>query len=69
MEWRRFRLEFIKKHPICSEEDCDDPTVDVDHVVSLRDGGKRLDETNCRAFCHRHHSARTGRDQVKVGRG
>ncbi len=65
-EWRKFRLSYLRKFPKCCE--CDEPATDVDHIIGLRDGGAKLDEENCRAFCHRHHSQRTGRDQVKVGR-
>lgn len=67
-EWRRFRLWFIKLNPMCCVEDCGEKTTDVDHIKSLVDGGGKLDPENCRPFCHRHHSQRTGRDQVKVGR-
>ena len=67
-EWRKFRLEFIKLNPICSVSGCEELAKDVDHIRSLSDGGEKLDFNNLRSFCHRHHSQRTGRDQVKVGR-
>lgn len=67
-EWRKCRLNFIKLNPICSVPECNELTKDVDHKVALSDGGAKLDFDNLRAYCHRHHSQRTGRDQVKVGR-
>ncbi len=65
-EWRTFRGNFLAKFPKCIE--CGDFATDVDHIKSLREGGNKLDETNCRSMCHRCHSRRTGRDQVNVGR-
>lgn len=67
-EWRKIRLEFLKLNPICSLDGCEEKAKDVDHVIGLRDGGDKLNFNNLRAFCHRHHSQRTGRDQVKVNR-
>lgn len=63
--WRSFALNFLKKNPICSENGCEDLATDVDHIIALVDGGEKFDEKNLRGLCHRHHSARTGRDQVK----
>jgi 5-methylcytosine-specific restriction protein A len=68
VEWRKCREEFLKLNPICEISNCDEKATDVDHIVGLREGGAKLDFNNLRAFCHRHHSQRTGRDQVKVGR-
>ncbi len=68
VEWRKTRLEFLRLNPICCVDDCLEPATDVDHIVSLRDGGSKLDFENLRSFCHPHHSQRTGRDQVKVNR-
>lgn len=67
-QWRAFSLWFKKLNPICCVDGCNEATTDVDHIISLRDNGPKFDPSNCRPFCHRHHSQRTGRDQVKVGR-
>ena len=56
----------LKLNPLCIE--CGEKATDVDHKVSLKDGGDKLNFDNLRSFCHRHHSQRTGRDQVKWNR-
>lgn len=69
-DWRRFRAAFLKVNPVCCIPGCGQPATDVDHIKSLREGGRRLDPNNCRPMCHPHHSARTMRDQVpRGGRG
>jgi 5-methylcytosine-specific restriction enzyme A len=61
-EWRALRARFIATHPRCSV--CGEPTVDVDHRHSIRDRPElRLDESNLRPYCHKHHAQRTARDQ------
>jgi 5-methylcytosine-specific restriction protein A len=62
-EWRAFREDFLRRYPWCSIEGCPEPATDVDHIVALRDGGKRFDPANCRPMCHPHHSARTIADR------
>ena len=64
-EWKRFRVVFLRKNPVCCVDSCSEPATDVDHVRPLSEGGAKLDENNLRAMCHPHHSQRTGRDQVK----
>lgn len=64
-EWKKFRREFIKENPICDVVDCFEPVSDVHHIRSLRDGGNKLDKSNCQGLCHRHHSQVTGKYQVK----
>lgn len=59
--WERVRAAFLAAHPRCGQ--CGAPAVDVDHVRAISDGGARLDPANLRPFCHKCHSARTGRDQ------
>ena len=68
VEWQKTRVMFLKYNPNCSVIDCEEKATDVDHVIGIRDGGNKLDFNNLRSFCHRHHSQRTGRDQVRVGR-
>jgi hypothetical protein len=62
--WEAFRADFLKLNPKCCIAHCAAPATDVDHIVSLRQGGARLDPRNCRPMCHAHHSQRTMRDQV-----
>lgn len=67
-DWKRVRAEFLLANPMCSEPNCEEFATDVDHIISLADGGERLDPKNLRSFCHSHHSQRTNRDQVKWNR-
>lgn len=63
-DWFRFRAKFLKAYPRCSEPGCTEPATQVDHIKSVREHPElRLVHTNCRSFCHPHHSARTARDQ------
>ena len=66
-EWRRFRAEFLQRHPTCCIEGCSLLATDIDHIIGLHDGGLRFDPGNCRPMCHRCHSQRTARDQVPRG--
>ncbi|MFO1080845.1 MAG: HNH endonuclease [Reyranellaceae bacterium] len=60
--WRKVRRQFLERHPICCE--CSAPATDADHVRSVRERPDlRLSWSNLRPYCHRHHSARTARDQ------
>jgi len=67
-DWQRFRAWWLSQHPLCVEcerEGRVEVATDVDHVVSIAEAPeRRLDPTNVRSLCHRHHSARTMRDQV-----
>lgn len=67
--WRRARAAYLAEHPLCCVCHAETPprltvaTV-VDHIVSIADAPHlRLDASNLRAMCVRHHNQRTGRDQ------
>lgn len=63
-EWRRLRGQFLFHHPDCSVHGCRVPAADVDHIKDVRYHPQlRLEWSNLRAYCHRHHSQRTARDQ------
>ena len=65
--WRRFRASFLHEHPLC--EDCmeqgfyDTQATEVHHIRKLRDGGARLDPSNCKALCKSCHQKRTARGE------
>lgn len=67
--WRRFRLRFLREHPLCA--DCLEerprrvtPATDVHHVARLRDRPDLMYvESNLRALCGAHHDGRTARGQ------
>jgi 5-methylcytosine-specific restriction endonuclease McrA len=63
-DWRRLRGLFLYHHPGCSVPGCSRPATDVDHIKDVRHHPNlRLEWSNLRAYCHRHHSQRTARDQ------
>lgn len=63
-EWRALRASFIADNPVCCVPGCGKPTVDVDHVDVIRDHPeRRLDPSNLRPMCHRHHAQHTAREQ------
>lgn len=60
--WRRFRDWYIKQHPLCQHCQADGfsvPSVIVDHVVELKDGGAPYDEGNAQALCRSCHNRKT----------
>ncbi len=64
-KWRRTRATYLRMHPVCEDErGCIEMATDVDHIDGLGPNGPQgHDEGNLRAYCHRHHSQRTARDQ------
>jgi 5-methylcytosine-specific restriction endonuclease McrA len=54
--WRRVRQRAITEHPFCS---CGAKAVAVDHVLSLAQGGVRLDARNLAPLCARCHGRKT----------
>jgi len=69
--WRRFRKWFLARHPLCemgcNAEGRTTAATDVDHIVSLAQGGAPLDESNVRAACHPCHSRHTATEQSGWG--
>ena len=62
--WTKLRAWWAKEHPLC--QDCEDEGLtvlmdEVDHVIPFN--GKhdplRLDATNLRSLCKRHHRLKT----------
>lgn len=67
-DWQRLREEHLARHPACAECGATG-AVDVDHVVPLREAPhRRLDPTNLRTLCRRHHNRVThGRANTPQG--
>ena len=65
--WRKFRLWFLKRHPICV--DCETEGIvraatEVHHVKKLKQFPElRLVESNVRGLCWPHHNIRTGKGE------
>ena len=70
-DWRKFRADYLSRHPLCVE--CERsgvlaPAAHVDHVRALVRGGDKYDESNLRALCHSCHSRKTAREDGSFGR-
>lgn len=61
-EWKRLRAAYRAKHPIC--EMCGvAPSVIVDHIVEISDGGDKYDERNYQALCLACHNKKTAKER------
>jgi 5-methylcytosine-specific restriction enzyme A len=59
--WGRLRAAFLRQYPLCY--DCQvighiRPAVLVHHIVSIRNGGDRLDKNNLISLCRECHARR-----------
>ena len=54
--WQRIRAEHLIMEPMCCE--CGSMASEVDHIISLRDGGTN-DHANLRSLCKPCHSRHT----------
>lgn len=66
--WRRLSKAFRLENPLCVmclEEDKIVAAEVVDHIITIRDDPtRRLDVTNLRSLCKRHHDQRTWFDTI-----
>lgn len=70
-QWRRFRLSYLRRHPLCVEcleQQRAVEAVHVDHVIALEKGGAKYDESNLQGLCPHHHSVKTCREDGGFGR-
>ena len=64
-EWKRKRQDYLIEHPFCVE--CmkygrlTKATL-VDHIIPIRMGGERLDDSNLQALCWSCHSSKSIRE-------
>jgi 5-methylcytosine-specific restriction protein A len=70
--WERLRKSYLARNPLCvlclEAGHIVQATV-ADHIIRVRDAPeRRLDESNLRPLCKRHHDAHTAR-QVGFARG
>jgi hypothetical protein len=63
-EWRALRARFLEHNPWCCVDGCMRRATDVDHIRSIRERPDlRLEWSNMRQMCHRHHSRVTALTQ------
>ena len=65
--WKRLRLMKIRRNPLCQAPGCTAPATDVDHIVSIADGGDDS-HGNLQALCHPCHSRKTAVQDGGFGR-
>ena len=63
-EWMRLRAQVLRTMPACA---CGRPATQVDHVVSLGQGGTHA-LANLRGICKRCHDAKTAREAAAARR-
>ena len=65
--WKRLRIIYLKRHPICENPFGYDhhvvPATDIDHIISRRNGGPDSFQ-NLQALCHSCHSQKTRLEQT-----
>lgn len=62
--WRRLRLMFLRRHPVCATDGCNAPALDVHHVIPRRERPDlAYSESNLQALCHECHSRHTATDE------
>lgn len=62
--WNRLRVMILKREPICRR--CKNQlAVMVDHIVSRRNGGERLNEDNLQPLCNKCHAIKTQEQDVQ----
>lgn len=59
--WTRLRNVYIRNNPVCElKVKCTGAAaVEVDHKLSIANGGERLDESNLQSVCKRCHAWKT----------
>jgi 5-methylcytosine-specific restriction protein A len=67
-KWRKARLRYLKKNPLCVEclqGDRIEPATVVDHIQAHK-GDKELfwDEDNWQSLCESHHNSKTRREDM-----
>lgn len=68
-QWARLRRRVLTEQPICASPGCQAPSVDVDHIVALQDGGAPYARENLRGLCKRHHGQVTKAGRIARAQG
>jgi len=66
-QWKRFRLSYLRRHPLCVDSLAEGkfvPATEVHHIRKLRDYPTlKYEESNLMGLCHECHSRRTARGE------
>ena len=65
---KKLRDYFIKRNPLCkwcNEEGKTKVADVVDHILPIKQGGSKIDESNLQSLCHHHHNQKSGWDQKR----
>ena len=66
--WQKFRNWYRRKQPLC--ENCESIKLTikaqlVDHIIPIKEGGKKLSSDNAQSLCRLCHARKTADDQIK----
>lgn len=68
--WRSARALFMRQHSMCAQCKRDGaltPATEMDHIISVKDGGEFWDLNNWQSLCHACHSRKTMRELNRRG--
>ena len=66
--WQRLRKAILSKNPLCvncNKVGINEKATDVDHIISIRNGGRKYHVDNLQPLCHRCHSSKTAKERRK----
>jgi len=66
--WQKMRGMQLRREPFCQADGCFEQAEEVDHIVPLNRGGKRLDSANLQSLCKSCHSRKTANEDGGFGR-
>lgn len=61
--WRKFRLQYIQRHPFCVR--CNKSGYYVDHIKPISEGGDIYNEMNLQTLCKRCNAIKTANQNKK----
>ena len=62
--WRRRRREHLLAEPLCRV--CGIVGEEVDHIIPIKLGGDKWDESNLQTLCNRHHQQKRQRESLQL---
>lgn len=57
--WKKTRDQYLRDHPLCEWEQCEDLATEVDHKDGCNYATQRFDKQWLRSLCTKHHKQRT----------